>query len=258
MNSESIPAVPDDTYIPPQSTLAGTLGVWAAAAIPMGLLAWIVAPAIADQLEGPQPLARALVLCLGAGLIWQFLLVIILVRREQGSLAPAKVRDALWLRAPRSHKTGRRGGRAWLWILPFVLVFAAGEMIPTFGVVTSHDFASLVDSDAGKDFFSGNWTWFALTVVMLVFNTILGEELLFRGWLLPRMNGVFKRWDGLANGVLFAIYHVHQPWSMPSALIDTLALSYSTKWFRSAWMGIIVHSIQTVIITALLLSLVLD
>ena len=39
---------------------------------------------------------------------------------------------------------------------------------------------------------------------MTVFNTVLGEELLFRGLLLPRMNGVFGRRDWLANGVLFA------------------------------------------------------
>jgi membrane protease YdiL (CAAX protease family) len=39
--------------------------------------------------------------------------------------------------------------------------------------------------------------------VLAVFNTVLGEELLFRGLLLPRMNGVFGERDWLANGVLF-------------------------------------------------------
>jgi membrane protease YdiL (CAAX protease family) len=257
MSTDAVPAIPDDTYIPPQATLAGTLGVWAAAAIPMGLLAWVVAPAIAHRLHGPEPLARALIACLSVGLIWQFVLVLILVRSEQGSLAWPRMREALWLRAPRNRKTGSRGGRTWLWIVPFALIFTADEVIPMFGVTESHDFGSLLDTTAGKEFFSGNWTWFGLTLVLLVFNTILGEELLFRGWLLPRMNGVFKRWDGLANGVLFAVYHLHQPWSMPGALIDTLALAYPTKWFRSAWMGIVVHSLQSLVITGLLLSLVL-
>jgi membrane protease YdiL (CAAX protease family) len=33
---------------------------------------------------------------------------------------------------------------------------------------------------------SGNWGWFALIVALFVFNAVLGEELLFRGVLLPR------------------------------------------------------------------------
>jgi membrane protease YdiL (CAAX protease family) len=55
----------------------------------------------------------------------------------------------------------------------------------------------------------------------VVFNTVLGEELLFRGLLLPRMNGAFRRRDWLANGVLFAAYHLHMPWVMPATLADS-------------------------------------
>ena len=65
---------------------------------------------------------------------------------------------------------------------------------------------------------AGSWGWFALLAAMLVFNTVLGEELLFRGFLLPRMNGVFGRRDWLANGVLFAVYHLHEPWVIPAGL----------------------------------------
>ena len=57
---------------------------------------------------------------------------------------------------------------------------------------------------------------------MCVFNTVLGEELLFRGYLLPRMAGVFGRYDWVANGVIFAAYHLHVRWAIPAALVDTL------------------------------------
>src|SRR4051794_2062991 len=69
-----------------QYGLAGILGTWAAAALPMGALAWVVTPWLAHRFEGPTALPRALILLLTAGLIWQFLLVLILVHREQGSL----------------------------------------------------------------------------------------------------------------------------------------------------------------------------
>ena len=36
----------------PQYSLRQILAIWAAAALPMGLLAWIVAPLVADQLGG--------------------------------------------------------------------------------------------------------------------------------------------------------------------------------------------------------------
>jgi membrane protease YdiL (CAAX protease family) len=92
---------------------------------------------------------------------------------------------------------------------------------------------------------------------MMVFNTVLGEELLFRGLLLPRMRGAFGRWDWLANGVLFGVYHLHLPWSIPANTLDTFFISLPASRYRSALIGILVHSVQTVVFTGLLLALVL-
>ena len=80
-------------------------------------------------------------------------------------------------------------------------------------------------SDAGTAVLAGSWGWFAVLVTLWVFNTVLGEELLFRGYLLPRMAGSFGRADWLANGVLFAGYHVHMWWGMPGFLLDALTLA---------------------------------
>jgi membrane protease YdiL (CAAX protease family) len=93
-------------------------------------------------------------------------------------------------------------------------------------------------------------------MTLLIFNTVLGEELLFRGLLLPRMNGAFGHRDWVVNGVLFAAYHLHVPWVIPAGLLDTLFLAYPTKRYRSAWIGIVVHSAQTVVFAVLLLTLV--
>src|SRR5829696_8121568 len=241
-----------------QYSLAQILGVWAAAAVPMGVLAWVVAPLLRDQLGGDEPLAQALLICLTAGLIWQFVLVLILIRRELGGLEWSRVRDALWLRPPRDPKTGRVGGRVWWWALPFVVLFGIWAFVPTIPGPSPRDFGEFLDSDRGEDFFRGAWGWFAVEVVLVVFNTVLGEELLFRGLLLPRMQGVFGRGDWVANGVLFAVYHVHLPWVIPTALVDTFALSYPSRRYRSALIGIIVHSSQSVVVLILLLLLVLQ
>ena len=243
-----------------QYSVAQILGVWAAAALPMSMLAWVVAPALEDNFSGAGnvPMVKALLLLLTAGMVWQFVLVALLVWHEQGTLRWSKVREALWLRSPRSPKTGRVGGKLWLILIPLVLLFAVEELLPTFGVPENRDFASFVDSAVGKSFLNGAWGWFGLIILMQIFNTVLGEELLFRGLLLPRMNRAFGRGDWAANGVLFAAYHVHVPWMMPSTLlIDTFAIAYPSKRYQSAWIGIAVHSAQSVFFAVLILTLVL-
>jgi membrane protease YdiL (CAAX protease family) len=209
----------------PQYSILGILAVWAAA-LPMGVLSWVVAPAIKDQFSGEAnvPLVKALLLLLTGGLIWQFVLVVILLRREQGTLRWPVVREALWLRSPVDPNSGRRGGRVWLVLIPLFVLFYLEMFLPEPWKVENRDFAHFLDSDVGKQFFSGAWGWFAVVVVLAIFNTVLGEELLFRGFLLPRMNGAFGRVDWLANGVLFSAYHLHERgsssrrWPMPSSL----------------------------------------
>jgi uncharacterized protein len=242
-----------------QYSLAQVLGVWAAAALPMAALAWIVAPWLRDQLSGDEPLAQALLICLTLGLIWQFALVMILMKRELGTLQWSRLRDALWLRSPREPKTGRVGGKVWWWAVLFAILGAIWALVPSIPGPSTRDFADFLSSDRGEAFFRGAWGWYAVVVVFAVFNTAIGEELLFRGVLLPRMKGVFGRYDWVANGTLFAVYHLHQPWSMPSSLIEGIFLeAYPSRRFQSAWMGIIVHSLQSVFVLIVVLALVLE
>jgi membrane protease YdiL (CAAX protease family) len=227
--------------------------IWAAAAVPMAALSWIVAPAFAGD---GTPLARPLVLSLTAGLIWQFVLAMGLVGYEQRSLRWSRLRDALWLRQPRSPRTGRVGGKLWLLVIPLIVGTGLREFF-TLPAPISRNLGEFLSSDAGKAMFDGSWGWFAIVVTMAIFNTVLGEELLWRGVLLPRMNGAFGDRDWVANGVLFATYHLHMPWAIPAILLDTVFLSYPTKRFRSAWMGIAVHSAQSLVVIPLVLALVL-
>ena len=143
-----------------------------------------------------------------------------------------------------------------------MLLYAAEGAIPVLSVippVASHDFSVFLGSEAGQAFMSGNWVWFAVIVALFAFNTVLGEELLFRGLLLPRMQGAFGRLDWVANALLFALYHLHVPWVIPQTLlVDTFVEAYPSRRYRSALIGIIVHSSQSVFVVALVLFLVLQ
>ncbi|MGC5224478.1 lysostaphin resistance A-like protein [Micromonospora sp. DT81.3] len=240
-----------------QLSLPGIIGVWAAAAMPMALLAWVVAPWAASGSGSPLALTQALILFLTAGLAWQFILVLALVFREQRTLRWSVVRDVLWLRAPQNPKTGRRGGRMW-WIVPIAAVAFGLEALLPFEIAPAagRDFGEFLESVQGQAMLSGSWLWLSVIFAFLIFNTVLGEELLFRGYLLPRMQGAFGKRDWIANGVLFAVYHLHIPWTIPITLIDTFILSLPSRRYRSAWIGIIAHSAQSLVLFPLVLLFV--
>ena len=135
-------------------------------------------------------------------------------------------------------------GRLWTTIFPFFKEPAGWAL------------GSALESPEAREQVVGAWGILALFALSAVFNTFLGEELLFRGLLLPRMNKVFGKWDWVANGILFGLYHIHQPWGMLS-LGGLLFFAFPTKRFRSSWFGIIAHSGQSIFFVVLILGLVL-
>ena len=71
------------------------------------------------------------------------------------------------------------------------------------------------------------------------------------------MHGVFGRGDGATNSVLFGLYHLHQSWSIPSAIVTGSLAAHASSWMRSAWLGIIAYSAQNVVFIVIGLVLVL-
>ena len=251
---------PTSAVVIPQYGRRAIFATWAAATLPMAALAWLVAPRLADRLSGAGhvPLAKALIVTLTLGLIWQFVLVAILVGREQGTLRWSVTREALWLRSPRNPKSGRVGGRLWLVVIPLALAFGAeGLLIPSLPHSDNRDLGAFLSTHNGQAFMHGAWGWYGVLLVCFLFNTVLGEELLFRGLLLPRMNAAFGRGDWVANGLLFAAYHLHTPWVIPATLLDSFIIAYPTKRYRSAWIGIAIHSSQSIFFAIVCLALVM-
>ncbi|HEX2805173.1 MAG TPA: hypothetical protein VHN80_03275, partial [Kineosporiaceae bacterium] len=73
------------------------LAIWAAAAAPMGVLAWLVVPALAGPGSPGRHFVVTLLGALTAGLVWQFVLVLMLVGWGQRSLRWSTLQAALWL-----------------------------------------------------------------------------------------------------------------------------------------------------------------
>src|SRR5215216_6024923 len=112
-----------------QYSLAKILGIWALAAVPMGILSWIVFPAVSPDV-GSDPLAAGVtrIVLLTVGLIWLFVLSMIIVRQEEGDLRWVTVKRRLRLNAPRDPKTGESRRRLWLWVIPFLIAITVYEI----------------------------------------------------------------------------------------------------------------------------------
>jgi len=104
----------------------------------------------------------------------------------------------------------------------------------------------------------GNFTFVLLYFVIgLVFN-IFGEEIYYRGYLLPRMRGVFGKWDWVANGVLFTLKHVYQRWLYPGILVGGLCFAFAAGPLGSLplamtyhWVGNFLFSMVFLVMAAL-------
>ena len=255
-----------------QYSLAKIIGIWALAAVPMGILGWVVAPALSPDInKDPIGAAVTRIGVLTIGLVWQFVLSMIIVKREEGDLRWSTIKQRLWLNKPRDPRTGQPRGVLWLWAFPFLVLIALMEMFlgpfldkiwvsifPFLAEPAGFGLGSVLESPQIQAQLVGAWGVLGMFFINAVFNTILGEEFLFRGVLLPKMEGVFGKWDWVANGALFGLYHLHQPWGILASIISGIFLySFPSKRFKSTWMGIIVHSGQSVFFLFLMLGLVL-
>jgi membrane protease YdiL (CAAX protease family) len=251
-----------------QYTLWQILSIWLAAATPMGLLGWVAYPVLSAGLS-PVDAALLRLKLLTVGLIWQFVLAMIILYTEEGNIRFSTIRRRFWLNSPVSPETGQKDNRLWWLLIPLILLNIAQELglapflndlwikaLPFLAEPEGYSPAVLFAPEL-RALWIGAWNLFALQVVLSVFNTFLGEEFIFRGVLLPKMKGVFGQWDWVANGVLFGLYHLHQPWGLPGNILHGLLLAFTGKRYRSNWFPIILHSGQSVYFIFLILGLVL-
>jgi membrane protease YdiL (CAAX protease family) len=232
-----------------QYTLWQILGIWASVTLPMGLIYWAIVPALLSR-GNTNPFAYLFLM--NFGLVWQGILAYILLRREVKPFTWDGLKDRLWLHTPSNPRTGVRSKWLYLWTIPFIMMSFFGFQalgwlndlwVRTIPILIQRPYSDLHNL-AGPAV--GQWWLLGVFAVELVFNYLLGEELIFRGILLPKMNGVFGKWDWVANHLLFVMYHLHMLWNTPSRLILDLLYPWPTKQFKSYWMGAIIHGADAI------------
>jgi membrane protease YdiL (CAAX protease family) len=79
--------------------------------------------------------------------------------------------------------------------------------------------------------------------VILALN-ILGEEIFWRGIVLPRQELQHGRNTFWIHGVIWALTHVFQYWLLVPILIGSVALAYVIQRTKCTWIGILAHALN--------------
>lgn len=247
-----------------QYSLTKIIALWAIVALPMALLAWIVTPALIPHVKLHPGIIFWFMMILG--MAWQFIVSLYIIRRELGTLSWSAIRSRTWLNVPRSPKTGKPRARLFWWLLPLGLFIALYDMsgigqflnapmtwlFPFLREPSYTDIRGLASPE-----FVGQWWLVAVALASGALNYFLGEEFFFRGVLLPKMRGVFGKWDWVANAALFGFYHLHKAWMIPSIVIYSFFIVWPARHFRSNWMAIIIHGVEGLFMLAFVLGAVL-
>jgi len=246
-----------------QYTLWQIIGIWASVALPMALLAWVVAPAIIPYSPLHPGITYWLLTLVGMG--WQFIVSLVIIYRELGTLRWSAIRQRTWLQTPRDPGTDQPNARLFWWVLPALFLSALVNLVltrylnapmhwlfPTLQPALYEDMSQLATPEL-----QSQWWLLGVALVSCIFNYFLGEEFLFRGVLLPKMKGVFGKYDWVANAVFFGLYHLHKPWAIPSIIASGLTFSWPARRFRSNWMAIIVHGVEGLLLLVMVIAVIL-
>lgn len=238
-----------------QYSLLKIMTTWAIAAAPMPFLVFWVAPALAASTG---TLLILMIWYAGiASMIWQFIVSVGVLYLEMETFTWSALKKRIWLNKPRNPKNGKKSYKLFWWLVPaaaFVMVIemtVVGEFLQTIMTKVFPFTANLAESDLEGLFIpelAGAWWLIGVALLNNIFNYFLGEELLFRGVLLPKMRGVFGKWDWVANAFLFGIFHLDKPTNMLRVAVSTLGYNWVSVRFRSIWFAIILHGVEGFIV----------
>jgi membrane protease YdiL (CAAX protease family) len=231
--------------------------------MPMGVLAYVITPIVVAASNWPPLIVYWIAIIIG--LVWQFILSLIILKRDGHKLSWQTVIKRMKYQRPVHPKTGKSSYWLLLWAIPFILISALLQsgvislpnldawMTPFIQNLPKYDLSSLATTE-----YKGAWWILVLFILSSVFNYFLGEEFMYRGILLPRMNGVFGKWDWFLNGILFGLYHLHKPQIILStALYFGLVFALPSKLFQSSWMAVIIHGLEGVLGVVVILGIIL-
>jgi hypothetical protein len=126
---QPLPARVEDAADTKQYSLTKILAIWATVTVPMGVLAWVVGPAIIPHASLHPGLVHGMLMVVG--MMWQFVVSLAVLRHELGGLHWPTLKKRIWLNLPRSPHTGKPRKVLFLWALPAFAANGLGAYLAT-------------------------------------------------------------------------------------------------------------------------------
>ncbi|KAA3644629.1 MAG: CPBP family intramembrane metalloprotease [Chloroflexi bacterium] len=86
----------------------------------------------------------------------------------------------------------------------------------------------------------GNWLAL-VSYSLLIFVNVIGEELWWRGYILPRQELAFGKYAWFIHGLLWWGFHAFKWWDILPLLAPTLLISFLAQRSKNTWPGIVIH-----------------
>ncbi len=147
-------------------------------------------------------------------------------------------------------------GKSWLWVISLFLFGVAvmlglsftGKWLASYPFFAPAQFFPpeinpLKETMPGLFFGTnvhGQWGY-ALAYFAGWFFNIFGEELLWRGYLLPRQIVNYGKWAWLIHGVLWTLWHIFWKWNLLNLLPITLSIAFVAQKTKNTSIPILVH-----------------
>lgn len=141
-------------------------------------------------------------------------------------------------------------GGDWIWTLALL-----GFVIITYQILdfTSEWISELIPEpkfmfrlfDEDPNYFmevplQGNWLLFS-EMALIVLCVAFGEELWFRGYVLPRQELAHGTWAWLLNALFWSFYCLFMPWRFLQILPAAFAIAYVAHRRKNTWTAVISH-----------------
>ena len=182
-------------------------------------------------------------------------------------------RPLTWQALRERFRFRRMDRSAWLWTLVLILVTSIATLNPLSQMLVDRGIIplpahipALLDPriaqepvSVSKSLIGGlpGWAFAALNLLFLLVN-VLGEELWWRGYILPRQEATHGRWAWIVHGIMWTLFHMPKYWQYLTLLPGCLAFAYVSQRTRNIWPAIIAHllvngmGMATLVISALM------
>jgi membrane protease YdiL (CAAX protease family) len=101
---------------------------------------------------------------------------------------------------------------------------------------------------------AGNW-WILLVLLVSLVIATFGEEIWWRGYILPRQELVHGNRTWLIHGLLWTAFHIFTPWNLLAILPGSLALSFVAQRLKNTWPAVIAHGLANGLLVVIIVVL---